>query len=96
MSPGFMDAHSHLTMIMSYGEGAATDQWYHAINGAAMGRIYLSRGFTTVRDAGGNSYSIKKAFDKGMFPGPRVYPSGPMISQSGGHADHRSSANPRG
>lgn len=49
----------------------------------------LLRGFTTVRDVGGNSFSLKKAIDKGLFKGPRVYPSGPMISQTSGHADFR-------
>jgi len=49
----------------------------------------LMRGFTTVRDIGGNPFGIKKAIDQGMIPGPRIYPSGPMISQTSGHSDNR-------
>jgi imidazolonepropionase-like amidohydrolase len=45
--------------------------------------------FTTVRDLGGPTYSLKKAIDQGLFPGPRIYPSGAFISQTGGHGDFR-------
>jgi len=33
---------------------------------------------------------LKLAIDRGLYPGPRIYPSGPMISQSSGHGDYRS------
>ena len=46
----------------------------------------------TVRDVGGNAFSLKKAIDQGIVLGPRVFPSGPMISQSSGHSDHRTQA----
>jgi imidazolonepropionase-like amidohydrolase len=49
----------------------------------------LMRGFTTVRDLGGPSFGIKQAIDQGSIPGPRIYPSGAFISQSGGHGDFR-------
>ena len=56
----------------------------------------LMRGFTTVRDSGG-SFGIKQAIDQGSIPGPRIYPSGAFISQSGGHGDFRMpNAFPRG
>ena len=54
----------------------------------------LMRGFTTVRDIGGNPFGIKKAIDQGMMPGPRIYPSGPMISQTSGHSDNRQPQKP--
>ena len=47
------------------------------------------KGFTTVRDPTGNTFSLKMAIDRGYVVGPRIYPSGPMISQTSGHADHR-------
>ena len=49
----------------------------------------LMRGFTTVRDLGGPSFGIKQAIDQGSIPGPRIYPSGAFISQTGGHGDFR-------
>jgi imidazolonepropionase-like amidohydrolase len=49
----------------------------------------LMRGFTTVRDAGGPSFGLKRAIGQGLIAGPRIYPSGGLISQTSGHADFR-------
>jgi imidazolonepropionase-like amidohydrolase len=47
------------------------------------------RGFTTVRDLGGPAFGLKQAIDDGLAIGPRIYPSGAMITSSGGHGDLR-------
>lgn len=47
------------------------------------------RGFTTVRDVGGPVFAFKRAIDEGRIVGPRLYPSGAMISQTSGHGDFR-------
>ena len=47
------------------------------------------RGFTSVRDAGGPSFALKRAIDEGIVVGPRIFPSGAMISQTSGHGDFR-------
>ena len=47
------------------------------------------RGFTTVRDMGGPSFGLKRAIDEGLVPGPRIYPSGAMITITSGHGDFR-------
>jgi imidazolonepropionase-like amidohydrolase len=57
-------------------------------------RTFLDCGFTTIRDMSGNSFSLKQAIDEGLLPGPRIYPSGAMISQTSGHSDLRTAANP--
>ena len=49
----------------------------------------LLRGFTSVRDMGGPMLDARPAIDKGELPGPRIYPSGAMISQTSGHGDSR-------
>ena len=49
----------------------------------------LLMGFTTVRDMGGPVMGLKRAIDEGIVPGPRIYPSGAMISQTSGHGDLR-------
>ena len=49
----------------------------------------LLRGFTTVRDLGGPAFALKRAIDEGLVVGPRIYPSGAMISITGGHGDFR-------
>jgi len=52
----------------------------------------LHRGFTTVRDAGGADYGHKAALEKGLFKGPRLFVAGRILSQTGGHGDHRGRA----
>lgn len=55
----------------------------------AGGGRTLMRGFTTVRDLAGPVFSLKRAIDEGGFAGPRIWPSGAMISQTSGHGDYR-------
>jgi imidazolonepropionase-like amidohydrolase len=47
------------------------------------------RGFTTVRDVGGPVFGLKHAIDDGIVVGPRIYPSGAMITVTSGHGDFR-------
>ena len=47
------------------------------------------RGFTTVRDVGGPAFGLKRAIDEGIVAGPRIYPSGAIITITGGHGDFR-------
>ena len=49
----------------------------------------LMRGFTTVRDVGGPAFGLKQAIDEGIVKGPRIYPSGAMITVTSGHGDFR-------
>ena len=49
----------------------------------------LMRGFTAVRDLGGPMLTARPQIDKGELPGPRIYASGAMISQTSGHGDSR-------
>jgi imidazolonepropionase-like amidohydrolase len=49
------------------------------------------RGFTTVRDVGGPSFGLKRAIDEGLVAGPRIYPSGAIITITSGHGDFRHS-----
>ncbi|RJG05722.1 amidohydrolase family protein [Noviherbaspirillum cavernae] len=89
MTPGFIDAHYHMTLQLSPLLAIGSDEYYHAFNAVPMARSTLARGFTTVRDVSGNTFSLKRAIDRGLIVGPRIYPSGPMISQTSGHADAR-------
>jgi imidazolonepropionase-like amidohydrolase len=89
MTPGFIDLHAHMMLQMSVDEAFTTDEFYHAYVATQTADTYLMHGFTTIRDMSGNSFSLKKSIDKGIIDGPRIYPSGPMISQTSGHSDHR-------
>jgi imidazolonepropionase-like amidohydrolase len=50
-------------------------------------RWYLAMGITTVRDAGGADWGMKRAVADGVLPGPRMQISVTMLSMTGGHAD---------
>lgn len=92
MTPGFIDAHAHVMLQMSIAEAMFSDEYYYAYVATKSSELYLNSGFTTIRDVGGNTFSLKKAIDRGIVVGPRIYPSGPMISQTSGHSDHRTDA----
>jgi imidazolonepropionase-like amidohydrolase len=92
LMPGFIDSHSHLMFQMSIGEAASSDEFYWAYVSTQTAKTYLMHGFTSIREVSGNSFSLKKAIDRGIVEGPRIYPSGPMITQTSGHSDHRTDA----
>ena len=87
LMPGIIGAHEHVMLQLSYSDFYSTDDRYWAIVATQTARTYLMNGWTSIRDIG-NSFSLKRAIDKGVIPGPRIFPSGTMISQTGGHADH--------
>jgi imidazolonepropionase-like amidohydrolase len=88
--PGMIDTHWH-TMLAAIPQMTAmtADLGYLYISAAQEAQRTLMRGFTSVRDAGGPAFALKRAIDEGMIPGPRIYPSGAMISQTSGHGDFR-------
>lgn len=90
LMPGLIDAHWHaLLCSLSPQELLMADVSYiHLVAGREAGRT-LMRGFTTVRDVGGPSFGLKRAIDEGKLLGPRIFPSGAMISQTSGHGDFR-------
>jgi imidazolonepropionase-like amidohydrolase len=90
LMPGMIDAHWHtlfaavpVTILASGDPG-----FIFAASTAEASRTLL-RGFTTVRDMGGPVFSFKQAIDSGVVSGPRIFPSGAMITTSGGHGDLR-------
>ena len=90
LMPGLIDAHWH-TMMSNISQNIAMTGNIGYINHvAAVGaKETLLRGFTTVRDMGGPVFGLKQAIDEGLVIGPRIYPSGALISQTSGHADFR-------
>lgn len=92
LMPGLIDVHVHLTfgaltmremMSPMFSEGMMMEKV--AVNSEKM----LMRGFTSVRDAGGPIFPLKKAVDENKIKGPRIWPSGATISQTAGHGDFR-------
>lgn len=90
LMPGLIDAHWHtLYAAVPLALVATADPGAIFTASAAEAERTLMRGFTTVRDLGGPVFSFKQAIDTGVIPGPRIFPSGAMITTSGGHGDLR-------
>src|SRR5579883_2745286 len=96
LSPGFLDAHTHLT-------GESTDDWKQhfvdefrrelaerAIESTVHARKVLEAGFTTVRDVGSEDLldvGLRNAIARGLVPGPRMLVAVHALGARGGHAD---------
>ena len=88
LMPGLIDMHSHLSIMEGMLEGRANfDQMAMGAMTGDVLRSYLDQGFTTTMDLGGNVLGIAKAVNLGRIPGPRIFPSGGFLSQTGGHGD---------
>lgn len=97
LSPGFMDAHTHLT-------GEMSDDWKQdrldryeksiaeeAIEATVNARMTLRAGFTTCRDVGSSDdldIGLRNAIRKGKVPGPRMLVGTNSIGTTGGHCDN--------
>jgi len=90
LMPGLIDAHWHAFMAATpIALMADGDTSYVTLLAARQAEATLMRGFTTIRDLGGPVFGLKRAIDEGVMIGPRIYPSGAMISQTSGHGDFR-------
>ena len=94
--PGFIDAHTHLSM-------EASDDWKQAalnrlqkpvaeqaLDASVNARKTLLAGFTTVRDVGSNDYldvGLRNAINSGAIVGPRMLVTVHSIGSTGGHCD---------
>ena len=88
--PGLIAAHYHIMLAALPTQVALTaDLGYINLVAAKEAQATLMRGFTSIRDMGGPAFGLKRAIDQGLYPGPRIYPSGAMISQTSGHGDFR-------
>lgn len=94
--PGFIDAHTHLTMnyIEDYAK-AELDNLQKPISEMALdasvnARVTLMAGITTVRDVGSQDYldaGLRNAINRGVVPGPRMLVAVHAIGATGGHCD---------
>jgi imidazolonepropionase-like amidohydrolase len=90
LMPGLIDVHWHTMLVRpTPAELLTSDVGYLNLVAGAEALDTLMRGFTTVRDMGGPSFGLKQAIDTGVLPGPRIYPSGAIITVTSGHGDFR-------
>jgi imidazolonepropionase-like amidohydrolase len=88
LMPGLIDAHVHpaITTLDLASMVHRQASWI-AIETKFILEGMLRRGFTTVRDAGGLDAGIPIAIERGLIRGPRIFRSGRVLSQTGGHGD---------
>ena len=101
LSPGFMDAHTHLTLDYS---GDYNQRRLHeldlnvseqAIRATLYARATVEAGFTTVRDLGSRfvasrefvDVALRNSINKGVIVGPRMLVATKGIGATGGHFD---------
>jgi len=89
LMPGLIDNHWHAMLIRTTAAQAFGDVGYNNLLAGDEATDTLMRGFTTVRDVGGPVFGLKQAIDEGVVKGPRIYPSGAMITVTSGHGDFR-------
>ena len=90
LMPGLIDAHTHLMFAGITQQTIMTaDIGFVNLVAGKTAEQTLLRGFTSVRDLGGPVMVLKRAIDLGIIKGPRIWPSGAFISQTGGHGDFR-------
>src|SRR5881394_3167170 len=101
LSPGFMDAHTHLTADFSgnYNQRRLQEVDLNvseqAIIATTHARATVEAGFTTVRDLGSRfvgskefvDVALRNAINHGVIPGPRMLVATYGIGATGGHFD---------
>ena len=96
LMPGFMDAHTHLTM--PFQRDYRTSEWdllkktipERSLETVEIARVTLMAGFTTVRDLASRDYmdvGLRNAIAAGKIPGPRMLVSVHALGSMGGHCD---------
>jgi imidazolonepropionase-like amidohydrolase len=89
LMPGLIDVHWHAMLAGVTPAQALGDVGYNNLVAGDEATETLMRGFTTVRDVGGPVFGLKRAIDDHIVKGPRIYPSGAVITVTSGHGDFR-------
>ncbi len=96
ISPGLVDAHTHLCMVVQPTRDAGSyylttlrdPDAFRAVQGVVNARTMLEAGFTTVRDIGNEGnyacVQVQRAIREGMIQGPTMITAGRIIAPYGG------------
>jgi imidazolonepropionase-like amidohydrolase len=92
--PGLIDCHDHVTVQADGGNPVAEEVTQTSLDQALASTVYARRtldaGFTSIRNVGawgGTDIALKRAINKGLVIGPRMWVSGAPIGPTGGHGD---------
>jgi len=100
LMPGFIDAHTHLTMDFNPDYNGAMLKGLQmtiaerSIRATVNARKTLMAGFTTVRDVGSSDFvdvGMRNAINSGIVPGPRMLVAVHALGATGGHCDDQDS-----
>jgi imidazolonepropionase-like amidohydrolase len=95
LMPGLIDAHVHVIAVdQALAQLSERPVSLVTLQAARVLEGMLQRGFTTIRDAGGADGGLAEAVEEGLVRGPRIFPSGHALSQTGGHGDLRPRTRP--
>jgi imidazolonepropionase-like amidohydrolase len=90
LMPGLIDAHVHVLAVdAALARLSDKPVTLLTLQAARVLEGMLQRGFTTIRDAGGADGGLAEALEQRLVQGPRIFPSGSALSQTGGHGDTR-------
>jgi imidazolonepropionase-like amidohydrolase len=96
VSPGLVDAHTHLCMAVVPGRDAGSYYYttlrdpdaFRSIEGVVNARTMLQAGFTSVRDIGNEGryacVQVRRAIQLGLIVGPTMITAGRIIAPYGG------------
>ena len=96
ISPGLVDAHTHLCMDVQAKRDAGNYYFttlvdpdaYRSIQGVVNAKTMLEAGFTRVRDVGNEGrdacVQVRRAIQRGLVPGPTMITAGRIIAPYGG------------
>jgi len=96
LTPGFMDAHVHLSEQSSdnyykdFFDGMYQMPAEQALRATAYTKAMVEAGFTTVRNVGDSDYialGLRNAINAGIIEGPRMLVANYAVGSTGGHAD---------
>src|SRR5947209_17787166 len=95
LMPGLIDAHVHVLAVdAALARLSDRPVTVLTMQAAKILEEMLQRGFTTIRDAAGADGGLAEAVEEGLARGPRIFPSGMALSQTGGHGDVRPRTQP--
>ena len=96
LTPGLSDMHVHLQLVTA----APSLEFMRAqevhVRMVPIAEDMLMRGFTTVRDACGNTHGLREAINDGTLVGPRIISSGACIGGWSSHADFMADTSVKG
>lgn len=86
--PGLSDAHTHISwpldFVFDHAGAATSPPNRHILDASAVARTFLESGYTLIIGAGvlqpEDDLLMKDFIDRGLLPGPRIVPSGSMVT----------------